>query len=1137
MKHVLLTMLAFVLMFASTVWNQQSKINPVNTNSSAPCFDAGNSLKFDGVDDFVQVAHDSALLPPNMTGEAWIYLDGYGDASSIFAKYDNSTNLIQDLGGYLLRVLNDGRLSVVIDEYFNVYTDVSSTMSIPLRSWHHVAFTYVSGTSLRIYLDGTEVGAETTNVVTMSSTENALEIGRISNVDAVLYPYYYFNGKIDEVRIWNSVRTQSELQSTMHDTLTGTEPGLVAYYKFNEGAGQTLVDSKNSFHGRLGATAGTDDTDPLWQISGAPIPIFITPTLLPSGSTNIYYSQTMTADGGISPYTLSLSSGTLPDGLTFNPATGIISGFPTLAETKEFTITATDSAGCSGSQSYTLVIEQSIYGSIKGMKWNDLNSNGVKDVDEPGLANWNIKLFEFNTDSMYSVTTDTGGNYTFIPVPPGNYILSELQQTGWTQTSPAEPGTYTFLLSPGENLTENNFGNALNKYPLTVNAVNGSVAKNPDLELYPHGTSVQLTATPATGYHFESWSGDASGTSNPLTITMDSGRTITANFAINNYTLTVNSSNGSVAMNPNQPTYTHGTQVELTASPAIGYHFVNWSGDGSGSANPLTITMDDNKTVTANFAINTYTLTVNSSNGSVAKNPDQPTYVHGTIVQLTATPDMRYQFKDWSDDASGTDNPLSVTMDGDKTVTANYDVAENYRVMYRTAKYEDWALAKDAKGALKSFKRKADKVFFKFNLKADTARPLKMDFGVLVNAVVTRGKMKTDTLLVITNGKKFLDSMRTVFAGETLQVEGIGKKGKKISVRYSWGKKKTVALKADSLFKVNRVGLPKPNLHNVGEELFPKGFGQTAPTYFANGLVVGIPQGLKKAKSVIHKKYQDVQKSMVKKVRKTFVLDTMQVRCLDSLDGKRKKPIDKQQKSLPPDKMNNKLFAEALTLKMNLAASITEKFPAGFGQLLFNDQGDVGNPFNNQFVSDISVVADSMLSCLTLASLPSATLQELYDVLRKLNVAFADSPYTVDTLSFGTKTKFTGVKRLFDIPYLQTVPGVTPEIMFAPDVVETEEPMEFRLEQNYPNPFNPTTNFGFRIANFGLVTLKVYNLLGQEVATLLQREEMEEGEHEVLFDASGLSSGVYFYRLTAESVDEDGMKQAFTDVKKLMLMR
>jgi hypothetical protein len=85
----------------------------------------------------------------------------------------------------------------------------------------------------------------------------------------------------------------------------------------------------------------------------------------------------------------------------------------------------------------------------------------------------------------------------------------------------------------------------------------------------------------------------------------------------------------------------------------------------------------------------------------------------------------------------------------------------------------------------------------------------------------------------------------------------------------------------------------------------------------------------------------------------------------------------------------------------------------------------------------------------------------------------------------------------------------------------------FELHQNYPNPFNPSTKIGFRIADFGLVSLKVFDVLGREVRTLAS-EELKAGSYETTFDASGLASGVYFYRLQAGK---------FVSTKRLLLMR
>jgi len=95
-------------------------------------------------------------------------------------------------------------------------------------------------------------------------------------------------------------------------------------------------------------------------------------------------------------------------------------------------------------------------------------------------------------------------------------------------------------------------------------------------------------------------------------------------------------------------------------------------------------------------------------------------------------------------------------------------------------------------------------------------------------------------------------------------------------------------------------------------------------------------------------------------------------------------------------------------------------------------------------------------------------------------------------------------------------------------VKQTDEiPLTYALYQNYPNPFNPTTTIKYSIPNTERVTLKIYNILGQEVATLVD-EEQKPGVYELKFDAGNLASGVYFYRLKAGG---------FTAVKKMMLVK
>ncbi len=92
---------------------------------------------------------------------------------------------------------------------------------------------------------------------------------------------------------------------------------------------------------------------------------------------------------------------------------------------------------------------------------------------------------------------------------------------------------------------------------------------------------------------------------------------------------------------------------------------------------------------------------------------------------------------------------------------------------------------------------------------------------------------------------------------------------------------------------------------------------------------------------------------------------------------------------------------------------------------------------------------------------------------------------------------------------------------------ENTIPKQFVLNQNYPNPFNPTTTIGYQLPISGYLTLKVYNLLGQEVATIFEGVQ-SAGNYSVTFDANGLTGGIYFYQLKAGN---------FVENKKFILLK
>jgi uncharacterized repeat protein (TIGR01451 family)/fimbrial isopeptide formation D2 family protein len=94
---------------------------------------------------------------------------------------------------------------------------------------------------------------------------------------------------------------------------------------------------------------------------------------------------------------------------------------------------------------------------VTGLKFNDLNGNGVRDPGEPGLANWTIQVTDSN-GITHTTTTDSAGNYSITVPAPGTYTVAEVLQSGWTQTAPTS-GTYSVTVSPGQVVTNLNFGN------------------------------------------------------------------------------------------------------------------------------------------------------------------------------------------------------------------------------------------------------------------------------------------------------------------------------------------------------------------------------------------------------------------------------------------------------------------------------------------------------------------------------------------------------------------------------------------------------------------------------------------------------------------------------------------------------
>ncbi len=231
--------LAFMLIYSTAVFSQQG----------------GYALKFDGTDDYVNIAHNDAFNVSQVTIEMWFKWENSTlgtDVDFLIAKGFEQLEI--HTGG------GSGDHGLRFIPTSGVWLDTDPSV-FETGKWYHVAFVYNPNASYyKCYINGKEVnltnrGGSPVNTAIYTSVSDI-------NIGVRTGAGMYFEGFVDELRIWNTVRTTDEIKSNMFRELNGSESGLVAYYKMSGGTGATLNDDKS------GSNLDGVINGALWKASG-----------------------------------------------------------------------------------------------------------------------------------------------------------------------------------------------------------------------------------------------------------------------------------------------------------------------------------------------------------------------------------------------------------------------------------------------------------------------------------------------------------------------------------------------------------------------------------------------------------------------------------------------------------------------------------------------------------------------------------------------------------------------------------------------------------------------------------------------------------------------------------------------------
>lgn len=214
--------------------------------------ESSHALDFDGIDDYVSMIGTYGISTV-ITAEAWIKLESltalHADHTTYgFSIFSDDHPTSTSRYPFWVLVTPAGELRINTFET-TIPGRVSSGAGITAGEWYHIAVTATKSGTTKAYVNGVEV-MSFTNAGDSGNFSGTLYIGELRPTRQIA-----FNGLIDEVRIWNTVRTQQEIQDNMNAELVGNETGLSGYWKMDEGTGGTVADSAGNNNGTISGAA------------------------------------------------------------------------------------------------------------------------------------------------------------------------------------------------------------------------------------------------------------------------------------------------------------------------------------------------------------------------------------------------------------------------------------------------------------------------------------------------------------------------------------------------------------------------------------------------------------------------------------------------------------------------------------------------------------------------------------------------------------------------------------------------------------------------------------------------------------------------------------------------------------------